>query len=92
MRYAERRSMSPGTPLLARGQVAAFRDIFGGSRYFGSFLLAGAIYKLGAALGALLLILPGAIVWAGWSLRDSPETECPGWRRGARPARREEGA
>jgi serine/threonine-protein kinase len=26
------------------------------------------------------------------SVRDSPETECPGWRRGARPARREEGA
>jgi hypothetical protein len=25
-------------------------------------------------------------------VRDSPETECPGWRRGARPARREEGA
>jgi GxxExxY protein len=25
-------------------------------------------------------------------LRDCPETECPGWRRGARRARREEGA
>jgi hypothetical protein len=28
----------------------------------------------------------------GLVVRDSPETECPGWRRGARPARREEGA
>jgi hypothetical protein len=27
-----------------------------------------------------------------YDVRDSPETECPGWRRGARPARREEGA
>jgi hypothetical protein len=32
------------------------------------------------------------LVLVASSIRDSPETECPGWRRGARPARREEGA
>lgn len=44
-----------------RGEAAAVGDVFGGFSSFGASFVAGAIITLGTVVGAVLLVVPGAI-------------------------------
>ncbi len=50
---------------VARGQPAAFGDVFGGGKYFGSMFVGLVGFSVAVGIGAVLCIVPGYIVQFG---------------------------